>query len=55
MHKELNRRAFLLGAEAIVVAAFLNRAYAGVLPVDVAATRTIGMASAARTSAIQAS
>jgi len=36
MHKELNRRAFLLGAEAIVVAAFLNRAYAGVLPVDVA-------------------
>src|ERR1700683_5059323 len=36
MHKELNRRAFLLGAEAIVVAAFLNRAYAGVLPGDVA-------------------
>jgi isopenicillin-N epimerase len=36
MHKELNRRTFLLGAEAIVVAAFLNRAYAGVFPDDVA-------------------
>ncbi len=36
MRKELNRRTFLLGAEAIVVAAFLNRAYAGSFLEDVA-------------------
>ncbi len=37
MSTELNRRDFLLGAEAIVLAAVLNRAYAGVSPEDVAA------------------
>jgi selenocysteine lyase/cysteine desulfurase len=36
MPTEVNRRDFLLGAEAIVLAAFLNRAYAGVSPEDVA-------------------
>jgi selenocysteine lyase/cysteine desulfurase len=36
MHTQLNRRNFLLGAEAIVVAGLLNRAYAHVSPEDVA-------------------
>jgi len=36
MHKRLNRRNFLLGAEAIVVAGLLNRAYAHVPPENVA-------------------
>jgi isopenicillin-N epimerase len=36
MPTEVNRRDFLLGAEAIVLTAFLNRAYAGVSPEDVA-------------------
>jgi selenocysteine lyase/cysteine desulfurase len=36
MHTELNRRNFLLGARALVVAGFLNRAYAGVRAEDVA-------------------
>jgi isopenicillin-N epimerase len=36
MHTQLNRRNFLLGAEAIVVAGLLNRAYAGVSPEEVA-------------------
>jgi isopenicillin-N epimerase len=36
MQTQLNRRHFLLGAEAIVVAGFLNRAYAGVSAEDVA-------------------
>jgi isopenicillin-N epimerase len=37
MHTELNRRHFLFGAQALVVAGFLNRAYAGVPPKEVAA------------------
>jgi len=36
MQTQLNRRNFLLGAEAIAVACFLNRAYAGVSPEEVA-------------------
>ncbi|HEY2546834.1 MAG TPA: aminotransferase class V-fold PLP-dependent enzyme [Candidatus Acidoferrum sp.] len=36
MHTELNRRNFLFGAQALVVAGFLNRAYAGVRAEDVA-------------------
>jgi isopenicillin-N epimerase len=36
MQTQLNRRNFLLGAEAIVVVGLLNRAYAGVSPEDVA-------------------
>jgi isopenicillin-N epimerase len=36
MHTQLNRRDFLLGAEAIVAAGLLNRVYAGVSPEDVA-------------------
>ena len=36
MKNEMNRRNFLLGAEALVVAGFLNRAYAHVSPEDVA-------------------
>ena len=36
MQTQLNRRHFLLGAEAIVVAGFLNRAYAHVSPGDAA-------------------
>ena len=36
MSTEVNRRDFLLGAEAVVLAAVLNRAYAGVSPEDVA-------------------
>jgi isopenicillin-N epimerase len=36
MSTQVNRREFLLGAEAIVLAAFLNRAYAGISPEDVA-------------------
>jgi len=36
MSTEVNRREFLLGAEAIVLGAVLNRAYAGVSPEDVA-------------------
>src|SRR5579862_2328168 len=37
MHTELNRRHFLFGAQALVVAGFLNRAYAGVPSAKVAA------------------
>jgi isopenicillin-N epimerase len=36
MQTQLNRRNFLLGAEAVAVACFLNRAYAGVSPEEVA-------------------
>jgi selenocysteine lyase/cysteine desulfurase len=36
MSTEVNRREFLLGAEAIVLAAFLNRTYAGLPPEEVA-------------------
>ena len=36
MQTQLNRRNFLLGAEAIAVASLLNRAYAGVSPEEVA-------------------
>lgn len=36
MHTQLNRRNFLLGAEALVVAGFLNRAYAHLSPEEVA-------------------
>lgn len=36
MQTELNRRNFLLGAEALAVACLLNRAYAGVSPEEVA-------------------
>ena len=36
MSTEVNRREFLLGAEAIVLGALLNRTYAGVSPEDVA-------------------
>jgi isopenicillin-N epimerase len=36
MQTQLNRRNFLLGTEAVAVACFLNRAYAGVSPEEVA-------------------
>jgi selenocysteine lyase/cysteine desulfurase len=36
MSTEVNRREFLLGAEAVVLAAFLNRAYSGASPEEVA-------------------
>ena len=36
MSTKVNRRDFLIGAEAVVLATVLNRAYAGVLPEDVA-------------------
>ena len=37
MQTELNRRHFLFGAQALVMAGFLNRAYAGVPAAKVAA------------------
>src|SRR4029077_1415923 len=40
MTNEVNRRDFLLGAEALVLAAVLNRAYAHLSPEDVATDET---------------